>query len=89
MDGMEVMSIYLGEDLKPQHTPANIRSAIRSLKWGNTDSKDFLDLSKTKGSVITRQTGVRKRAVNIYLSKLPQEFQDAIKEGYNLHACTI
>ena len=40
---LEVVSIFLGEkDLKLRNPPAHIQSAIRSLDWGATDSKDFL-----------------------------------------------
>ena len=86
---MEVVAIFLGEsDMKLRHSPARIREALRSLDWGILDSKDFLDPSKTKGSVITRQTGSRKRAVNIYLTKLPQELQNAIKQGFHMHTIT-
>ena len=83
VNGLDVVSIFLGEkDLKLRHSPATIQGAIRSLDWGlASDTKDFLDPSKTKGLVITRKTGQRKRAVNIYLCKLPQELQDGIKKG--------
>ncbi len=83
VDVLDVVSIHLGEEgLNLQHTPGRIRSAIQSLNWGKpSDSKDFLDQSKTMRFVITRRTGVRKRAANIYLIKLPHELQDAIKQG--------
>ena len=71
------------KDLKLLHSPT---TAIRSLDWGlASDTKDFLDPSKTKGSVITRKTGQRKRTVNIYLYKLPHELQDAIKKDIYLY----
>ena len=81
--GREVMSIVLGEkDLNLRHPASSIQAAIRSLEWGlPSDSKDFLDPSKCVGSVITRKTSQRKRAAHIYLSKLPQKLQDAIKNG--------
>ncbi len=40
-----------------------------------------LDLSNSSGTSITRKSGVRKRAVNTYLSRLPQELQNAVKQG--------
>lgn len=81
--GREVVSIVLGEkDLNLRHPASSIQAAIRSLEWGlPSDSKDFLDPSKCVGSVITRKTSQRKRAAHIYLSKLPQKLQDAIKNG--------
>ena len=80
-----MLSIFLG--MKDRHSPAHVQGAIHSLDWGVLDAKDFLDPSKTncKHSVITRKTGLRKRAVNIHLSKLPQELQDAVKKGAQLH----
>lgn len=87
VNGLDAVSIFLGEkDLKLHHSPADIQGALRSLDWGISDSKDFLDPSKSKcKDYITRKTGLRKRAVNIYLSKIPQELQDAIKKGAQLH----
>ena len=79
VNGVDVVSIFLGESaLKLRHSPATIQAAIRSLDWGlASDSKDFLD-------PITPKTGTRKRAANIYLSKLPQALQDDIKKGIYL-----
>ncbi len=83
VDDMDVVSIHLGEGLKLRHPASHITDAIQTFHWGKpSDSKDFLDISITVGSVITRQTGLRRRSAHIYLSKLPQELQDAIKNSW-------
>ena len=49
----EVLSACLNQEgLVLQHSPVAIRSAVTSLKWGKaSDTRDFLDPSKTDGSL--------------------------------------
>ena len=50
VNGEQVLSVYLGEPgLTLRITCVTINGAVTSLKWGKSDTKDFLDPSKTDG----------------------------------------
>ena len=55
LNGLDVVSTVLGQEgLELRHPPTRIREAIQTLKWGHpSESKDFLDLSKTTGTDIS------------------------------------
>lgn len=79
VDNREVVALHMHKELKLTHTAGDIRNAVTKLEWGKaSDTKDFLDRDKTEGTAITRQTSARKRALNVYLDKLPE-----ITERYN------
>ena len=77
VDQEEVLSACLNQEgLYLRHSAPTIRGAVTSLRWGKAcDTRDFLDPSKTDGSIVTRKTSTRRRAVNVFLSKLPTELQ--------------
>lgn len=85
MNEEEVLAVCL-KDESISHmlcdTPKTIQKAICNLKWGkSSETKPFLDPSKTEGIEITKDTSSRRRAVCIYLSKLPMDMQVSIQQG--------
>lgn len=79
----EVLSVCLNQKgLQLRHAPTRFRKAIEELQYGkSSDTKDFLDMSLTTGTVINRKTSARKRAANVFLHKLPTGLQDQIRKG--------
>ena len=63
-----------------RHSVLKIQRAISRLKWGKSDTKDFLKRGSATLS-ISRRTGERKRAANIYLSKLEDDIREALLQG--------
>ena len=64
------------------HTPKTIQKAVSNLKWGkSSETKPFLDPTKGKGVQISRDNSCRRRAVCIYLSRLPMDVQASLQQG--------
>ena len=83
VDSQEVLSVCLSEDgLHLKYSAPKIRKAIQTLDWGkSSEPRMFLDTTKTAGTTVNKLTSSRKRAANIFLSKLPEDLCDSIKKG--------
>ena len=87
VDSEEVLSVCLGEpELQLRASSVTIQSAVTTLKWGKSDTKDFLNPDKTDGIVVTRKCSIRRRALNVYLSRIPDHLKDELIRGiFKLH----
>lgn len=64
----------------------DIKRAISGLGAGNPSiARDFLDPKKTAGVSISRKLGERRVATIIFLSKLPTDIQDKLKQGMSIY----
>ena len=81
MDGEDVLSL----GLKLCSSPGSIQNAFTELKWGNSDTKDFLYPDKTNGVLVTRKCSTQHWVMNIYLSRLTEQ----VKEELILGTCNV
>lgn len=84
----EVVAVDLADSRVKQHLSHpvdDIKQAISGSGAGNPSiARDFLDPKKTAGVSISRKLGERKRVATIFLSKLPTDFQDKLKQGMSV-----